>query len=139
MTIKQKDLDIAIGRMSLMGFFPQDAKGALKVELAAMCPSLEALHWLTDNLTGQCAVWPGIAEVRGLLCTRFNAADGIDRSWCSIPGFTHEENEARYLAGHHERRQLEDQSAKNALQRSGFDSALTTKRLGKGNTPNGIQ
>jgi hypothetical protein len=115
MTFTQKDLDLAVGRMALMDFFPQESKGALKVELAAMCPSLEALHWLTDTLVSGPGKWPGIAEVRGLLCTRFDAADGIDRPFCSIPGFTADEAEARYLARHENTKALEQAQARKLL------------------------
>ena len=116
MKFTAKDLDNAVARMSLMEFFPQDAKAALKAELASMCPSREALLWVTDTLISKAAKWPGIAEVRGLLCMRFDAADGIDRSWCSIPGYTADENEARYLAKHGAMKRLEQGEAKRLLE-----------------------
>lgn len=120
MKITQEDLDTAVERMSLMEFFPHDSKGALKAELAAMCPSAEALRWLTTALISGASKWPGIAEVRGLLCSRFDAADGIDRARCSIPGHTAGEAEARFLAGHNERKAVEQREAKfllNSLKR----------------------
>jgi hypothetical protein len=63
-----------------------------------------------------------MAELRGLLCTRYDAADGIDQPYCTIPGFTPAEQEARYLEQRHEEvKRLsasEDRAAIASLMRS---------------------
>ena len=96
-----KELDHAINRLRLMKFFPPDAAAhaALAELLAKICPHREALEWLVSTLQNHIAEWPGAHEVRGLLCTRYDAADGVD-AWCSLPGFTAGDAEERYYDRH---------------------------------------
>lgn len=68
-------------------------------ELAAMCPSREALKWLTAEAMAHVTPWPGMAELRGLLCTRYDAADGKD-AYCSLPGYSPGDQEAKYIEQH---------------------------------------
>lgn len=95
----QQDLRDAVNALSTMRYFPSEGRAAVIVELAKMCPHLEALEWLVSEAVGKISDWPGLAELRGLLCTRYDTADGIDR-YCSLLGYSAEEQEAKYLARH---------------------------------------
>jgi hypothetical protein len=97
----RKDIEIAINRLKLMKFFPGDpgAQASLGELLARICPSLEALEWLTRTLLDRVPEWPGAHEVRGVLCTKYDAADGID-AYCSIPGFRAADFEAQAYDRH---------------------------------------
>jgi hypothetical protein len=64
--------------------------------LAEMCPHREALRWLVRQVVNYAAKWPGLAEVRGILCTRYDPADGID-GYSTIPGYRADDAEMRYI------------------------------------------
>jgi len=99
MKITNEALESACDDLGMLEYFPKEARVSVKLLLAKICPHTEALHWLTNTLVNHIGKWPGPAEVRGLLCTRYDAADGIDQ-WCSLPGFTAEENYQRHLEQH---------------------------------------
>lgn len=96
-----RDLDNALDRLKLMKFFPSDpgAQAALWELLGRICPHLEALEWLTFTLIDRVAEWPGAQAIRGLLCTKYDAADGVD-AYCTIPGFRPEDGESRTIEAH---------------------------------------
>lgn len=97
----QTDLNAAMARLKMLSYFPADpgAQGAVMELLAKMCPSRESLLWLTETMTDVVGEWKGPAELRGLLCTHFKPADGIERS-CGIPGFRPEDYEAKHFDRH---------------------------------------
>lgn len=100
------DLEVACDDLATIPYFPRESRASIIVQLQRMCPHLRALEWLVQTATAHCKQWPGLSDLRGLLCSRFDAADGIDEPTCSIPGFTVEENEARYLVRHEELKQF---------------------------------
>jgi len=93
------DLERAADDLSMLAYFPHEARASVMTLLRNMCPHKHALKWLVSELVNHVGKWPGPAEVRGLLCTRFDPADGIDQ-WCSLPGYTAEEAEARHYDQH---------------------------------------
>jgi hypothetical protein len=93
------DLEAACNDLAMLEFFPHQAKSGVLGLLRTMCPHKRALKWLVAELVNHVGKWPGPAEVRGLLCSRFDPADGIDQ-WCSIAGYTAEEQEAKHLERH---------------------------------------
>lgn len=95
----QKDLDRAVNDLSMMPFFPVEARAAIMAFLARICPHKRALTWLVAECVNHVPQWPGPAELRGLLCTRFDAADGID-AYCNLPGYTAAEMESRHIEKH---------------------------------------
>ena len=105
--ITKKDLEDAVNDLATIPFFPERGSSSIYSELAKMCPHKRALSWLIDTAKARCRTWPGLAELRGLLCTRFDAADGIDEPNCSIPGFTVEEAEMRHIEEHDNRKRGE--------------------------------
>lgn len=98
-SISQADLDEAVNDLSMMPYFPIEARASVMALLARMCPSKKALNWLVAECVNRVGRWPGPAELRGLLCTRFDAADGID-GYCNLPGYTAAEMEARHIERH---------------------------------------
>jgi hypothetical protein len=119
--LTDQDLIDAVEDLGMIAFFPQESKGAVMRELRKMCPNRESLLWTVSTVVAKCDKWPGIAEIRGLLCTRYDAADGIDQPYCTIPGFTPGEQEAKYLERHEEVKRLsagEDRAAIASLMRS---------------------
>jgi hypothetical protein len=93
------DLESACDDLAMLAYFPRDARASVMRLLRVMCPHRRALKWLVAELVNHVNYWPGPAEVRGLLCTRFDPADGIDQ-WCSLPGYTAEEAEAKHFDRH---------------------------------------
>lgn len=100
------DLNIACDDLATIPYFPTSSRASVIVQLGRMCPHKRALEWLTSTAVARCKQWPGMSELRGLLCSRFDAADGLDEPTCSIPGFSAEEQEARFLERHEEIKQL---------------------------------
>ena len=96
-----KDLETALDDLSTMKYFPQHSRAAIMRQVAAMCPHKRALRYLVDQCLAHVAEWPGIAELRGILCNKFDPADGVN-AWSSLPGFTATDGEAISIAGHEE-------------------------------------
>ena len=64
---------------------------------------------LVAELVNHVGEWPGPAEVRGLLCTRYDAADRID-AYCNLPGYRAADCEARSLTEHEQHKAQERSS-----------------------------
>jgi hypothetical protein len=103
-TFTPGDLKMAIAELSLIPYFPKDEDGRVMVmnHLRLMCPSLEALRYTTRTAVTHMRKWSGVPELRGILCNRYNAADGED-TWSAIPGLRGIDNEARAIADHRQR------------------------------------
>lgn len=87
----------------MLEYFPRDSRAAIMHLMAAMCPHREALRWLISEMVNHVGKWPGPADFRGLLCTRYEPADGIDQ-WCSLPGYRPFDSESKCLAEHEQRK-----------------------------------
>lgn len=76
--IKLDDLSAAISGLAMLKYFPSEpeVRAQIKALLARMCPHLEALEWLVATLVNQAGEWPGPAEVRRTLASRYRPADG---------------------------------------------------------------
>jgi len=88
MQFNQGDLEVAIGRLGMLSYFPSEPKiqAAIMDLLARMCPHLEALEWLVDQMVNRVGAWKGPTELRGVLCWKYQPADGVEVT-CSIAGF----------------------------------------------------
>lgn len=95
MKITNENLAMALCQLSLMKYFPSEPmqQKGLAVFLQRLCGHREGLEWLVQNLVNHVSEWPGPAEVRGIYCTRFKPADGIENFNCTLPGFTPEDGE----------------------------------------------
>ncbi len=98
MQFSRADLERANLRLAMCSFYPSDpgVQGAIMALLAQICPSLEALNWLTDTMVNRIGTWKGPAELRGILCWRYRPADGIEAD-SSSSGFTPADGEALWL------------------------------------------
>jgi hypothetical protein len=79
-----------------MPYWSEAARASVMRYLAEMCPHREALRWLVRQVVNYAAKWPGLAEVRGILCQRYDPADGID-GYSTIPGYRADDAEMRYI------------------------------------------
>ncbi|MCL4853371.1 MAG: hypothetical protein KJZ78_18605 [Bryobacteraceae bacterium] len=97
----EADLRRANARLAMCSFYPSDeaVQAAIMELLAKMCPSLEALQWLTTTMIDRVGVWKGPMELRGVLCWRYKPADGVEAN-SSLPGFRPEDGEALSLERH---------------------------------------
>jgi len=101
MKFTETDLNLAVVKLSMLKFFPTDplTQSAVMDLMRDMCESKEALDWLVSTMVNRVGVWNGPKELRGLLCTRFPPADGVE-AFCSIPGYRPEDSEAKALEEH---------------------------------------
>jgi hypothetical protein len=83
----------AVGLLSSLKYFP--AQGPAWVGIADVLTRLvsttERLDWLVRELLNQVSEWPGLKEIRGLYCTKYTPADGIEAKTCCLPGYTAED------------------------------------------------
>lgn len=79
----------AVARLSVMKFFPSDpiARAEIMSILDRLVSTKHQLDWLVDTLINRVGEWPGPKEVRGVFCTKFPPADGIEAD-CSLGGFS---------------------------------------------------
>ena len=91
--ITKDEMKAAMLQLSMLKFFPQgEAQKAIAMFLAALCGRGDRLIWLVGQIVNHVGEWPGPAEVRGLFCSRFRPADGIEAD-CTLPGFSPEDGE----------------------------------------------
>lgn len=87
----------AVSEMGAIPYFPTDSGAQLAVmkQLERFVSGEKELRWLVDTAAGVMREWKGVPELRGLYCTRFKPADGVEAN-CSLPGYTPEDSEARW-------------------------------------------
>jgi DNA polymerase III delta prime subunit len=116
--ITQGDLERACNRLETMDFFPKEQRSIVMEELLRMAPCAEALEWTVSHAVARSGKWPGLAELRGLLCQEFTPADGIVNE-PRLPQF----EEYRYAKRLRDEAALEaEEAARKATQRLIEDS-----------------
>lgn len=110
MTLKEQ-IAAAVEELAAIPFFPKEsgAQFAIMRAMERFVRGPRELRWLIDTAVGKMREWKGVAELRGLYCTRFSPIDGIEED-CGIPGFTANDSESGYVqvqAAETERRLLE--------------------------------
>ena len=99
MKITNEHLAAALVQLSMLKFFPQgQAQKAVALYLEKLCGTAERLMWLVGELVNHVDEWPGPAEVRGLFCSRFRPADGIEAD-CTLPGYAAADGEVKSQRG----------------------------------------
>jgi hypothetical protein len=90
----------AVRAMSSIPFFPKEeySQRAIMAEIAKFADRPERVDWLASAALRSMREWRGVAELRGMYCTRFKPADGYDE-YCSVPGFSANDCEAAYIEG----------------------------------------
>ena len=81
----------------LIPFFPQTEVGQTMIisALESFVATDEQLAWLTMNAANHMRKWSGLADLRGMFCTRWKPLDGREEH-CDVPGFTASDCEADY-------------------------------------------
>jgi hypothetical protein len=84
----------AMAELGAIPFFPSDPAAQLVIarHVAKFVGGVKELRWLVDASVTVMQRWAGIPELRGLYCTRYKPADGIEAT-CMLPGYTPEELE----------------------------------------------
>jgi len=75
--------------------YPSDQHDLILRMLDRFVDTPEHLRWLVDTAVMYLPRWEGVPALRGLYCTRYKPADGIEAD-CTIPGFTPADNEMAY-------------------------------------------
>lgn len=111
MTLKEQ-ISAGVEELGAIPYFPKESGAQLAVMRAVekFVSGPRELRWLIDTAVGRMREWRGVAELRGLYCTHFKPADGIEAD-CTIPGLTPADSEAGYL---------ELQAAETARQIEGY-------------------
>lgn len=93
------EISCAVAELSILKFFPSDpaARTAIMRLLERMVPRgrVDCLEWLISTMVDRVGVWNGPVELRGVFCTRFKPADGVEATCTSTLGFTPEEMEMK--------------------------------------------
>lgn len=95
------EIELAVGKLTMLRFFPAEpiTRAGIMELLDRMVGTVEQLDWLTRTMIDQVGEWKGPMELRGVFCTRFKPADGVE-AWSSIAGFTASDSEAAYSQEH---------------------------------------
>lgn len=86
----------AVKQFGMLRYFPSDsgAREAVMEFLERMVGASDGLWWLVRTMIDEVGEWQGPMELRGVYCTRYRPADGIE-AWCSKGKFSAEQLEAR--------------------------------------------
>lgn len=117
---KQQILD-ALERLQILAYFPASdgAREELAHMLVAMVDRKDRLDWLVSAMISQVGTWYGPVELRGVYCTRFQPADGIEANCISTAGFTALDIEAENnqgIRGRNEQARIDQAAMKRLLQ-----------------------
>jgi hypothetical protein len=129
-----EQLHLAIVRLSMCRYFPADeaTRAAIMVELSDLCGTAEQLAWLVDTMVKRVGTWEGPAEMRGVFCTRFPPADGVQVN-STLPGFSPADLEKRSYELHEAIKQAgalpEPSTADRELQAAMTALVRTRKKL----------
>jgi hypothetical protein len=108
MTRMEHAIKKAVGEFGMLKYFPSDAasKAGVMELLERMVRTPEELAWLVRTMVDRVGEWRGPKELRGVFCTRFAPADGVDVDCLETPGFTPEALEGRSAYEHEEHKFL---------------------------------
>lgn len=84
-----------LDRLQLIPYYPKDHHHIVLEEIyefARGAPN-ENLRWLARTAVASMKQWAGLPELRGLWCSKYKPADGIEAD-CNLPGHTPAEIEA---------------------------------------------
>lgn len=99
--LNPRDLSTIGADLMVIPMYPTAQHDVILRMIERFVDAPEKLRWLVDNAVMHMPKWEGIPTLRGLYCTRFKPADGIEAD-CTIPGLTPDDNETAYIeAGSH--------------------------------------
>jgi hypothetical protein len=84
----QNEWMAALVELSTLRFFPSDerAQRAVVMQIGRFCDRSDGLAWLISEFLSRVGEWSGSFDARGIYCTQFAAADGVN-VWCRIYGY----------------------------------------------------
>lgn len=114
----------AVRRLSVIPFFPSEEDARMEIMrvienmigtgmLYGSTPQ-QRIDWLVKAAVNVMRRWGGIPELRGILCSRWKPADGIE-AYSSLPGYSPEDSESRAMDEHRAYRAIEDGRASPKL------------------------
>lgn len=86
-------------KLTALKFFPGEPQARLAIieQLGEMCESDEQVEWLVKRMLKLYAEWPGIGELRAVLCSKFKPKDGFESYSLTFPdGIPSEKPEKQY-------------------------------------------
>lgn len=91
-------ITLAVGRLASLAMFPADpdARVGIMRLIKRMVTTKEQLDWLVLAMIDRVGTWHGPVEFRGVFCSRFKPADGIEANCLKCAGFTALDSEAAY-------------------------------------------
>lgn len=86
----QRDIENALDRLAILQYWPSDpvARKGIGLLLERIVDRADKLEWLVETMINRVGTWHGPMELRGVYCTRFKPADGIEANCISSSGFT---------------------------------------------------
>lgn len=89
----------AVDELSILRYFPPEPaqRAGIMALMERFIPpgNSDQLEWLVWTMIDRVGEWHGPVELRGVFCTRYRPADGIEANCMVSPGFTPEEMESR--------------------------------------------
>lgn len=98
----------AVGELGALRYFPSDESARVSIMrlLQRMVATPEQLRWLVETMIDRVGEWKGPLELRGVFCSRWHPADGVEADCAETIGFRPQELEMRSLVEHEERKLL---------------------------------
>jgi hypothetical protein len=92
----------AVAALGALSFFPSDApaRAAIMQLIERMVYTKEQLDWLVTTMIDRVGEWKNPKEMRGVFCSRFKPADGIETDCVATVGFTPNELAMPVLSSH---------------------------------------
>ena len=92
----------AVDEMAMLKYFPADAagRGTIMWLLRRIATEPHEVAWLARTMVDRVGEWQGPVELRGVFCTRFKPADGVEADCQTSVGFRPADGELRSLTEH---------------------------------------
>lgn len=97
----EQDLQNAVEVLGALRFFPSDSGSRIGIKhvLRSMVGEEKQLDWLINTMLNQVGEWRGTVDLRGIYCTRFKPAEGLEAT-TSTAGFSQDDLEAESSTKH---------------------------------------
>jgi hypothetical protein len=92
----------AVAEFGMLRYFPSDpvVQAGVMALLERMVRTPEQLAWLVRTMIDEVGEWQGTKELRGVFCTRFAPADGVEADCAAGSRFSPEALEGRSAEEH---------------------------------------
>jgi hypothetical protein len=116
----------AVAALGAMSFFPSDApaRKAIMQLIARMVGTKEQLDWLVLTMIDKVGEWKNPKELRGVYCSRFRPADGVEADCAATIEFTPHELAEPSLAWHEDNKLLRESPSPDTEVRALVQSAV---------------